>query len=244
MKPASPQAREHMLSRIRKALEAAEDDAERRFAVQKRLHNPPDHVVPEQARAAGEARLALFKEKAKGQGMTVAEARQAADVPELIAEFLRAGNLGTSLAMGFDPWLATLPWGRAPHLQRRTGKAEAADEVSLSRAFAAAAETGTLVLTSGRDNPTTLNFLPETHIVVLEASALAAGYEEIWSRLEALHGHRELPRTVNFISGPSRTADIEQTIVMGAHGPRRVHVILVGGAGETMDKLRLERAKG
>ena len=52
-------------------------------------------------------------------------------------------------------------------------------------------------------------------------------YEDAWDRLRAAEGEGRLPRTVNFITGPSRTGDIEQTIQMGAHGPRRLHVILV-----------------
>ena len=82
-------------------------------------------------------------------------------------------------------------------------------------------------LTSGADNPTTLNFLPETHIVVIREKDILGSYEDAWNALRKLYGARAMPRTVNLISGPSRTADIEQIIVMGAHGPRRLHVIVV-----------------
>ena len=91
----------------------------------------------------------------------------------------------------------------------------------------AVAETGTLVLLSGPDNPTTINFLPETHIVVLRAHDIVGPYEAAWNALREIYGERSLPRTVNLISGPSRTADIEQTIIMGAHGPKRLHVVIV-----------------
>ena len=83
------------------------------------------------------------------------------------------------------------------------------------------------MLASGPAAPTTLNFLPENHIVVLKASQVVGPYEDAWDRLRAANGEGRLPRTVNFITGPSRTGDIEQTIQMGAHGPRRLHVILV-----------------
>jgi L-lactate dehydrogenase complex protein LldG len=130
--------------------------------------------------------------------------------------------------MGSDELLAVAPWEKTPALERLSGPANGDDLVSVSRAQTGAAETGTLFLTSGPENPTTLNFLPETHIAVIRADDLVGSYEEAWNRLRAKYGEGELPRTVNLISGPSRTADIEQTMVMGAHGPRRLHVIIVG----------------
>jgi L-lactate dehydrogenase complex protein LldG len=82
-------------------------------------------------------------------------------------------------------------------------------------------------LISGPDNPTTLNFLPETHIVVLPKSAVTGSYEDVWDRLRQHVGEGVMPRTVNLVTGPSRTGDIEQTIELGAHGPRRLHIILL-----------------
>jgi L-lactate dehydrogenase complex protein LldG len=80
------------------------------------------------------------------------------------------------------------------------------------------------MLRAGPDHPTTLNFLPDTHIVVLRASRVVGPYEDGWARLREAGA---MPRAVNFVSGPSRTADIEQTIQLGAHGPRRLHIVLV-----------------
>ena len=95
------------------------------------------------------------------------------------------------------------------------------------------AETGTLMMTSGPDHPSTLNFLPETHIVVLPAERIGGAYEEGWAHLRAEGGPDAdasfMPRTVNLVTGPSRTADIEQTIALGAHGPRRLHIVIVEG---------------
>ena len=111
--------------------------------------------------------------------------------------------------------------------------------MSLTPCLAAIAETGTLMLVSGADTPTTLNFLPDTHIVVLRAGQVVAGYEDGWDLVRARAGGdpASWPRTVNLITGPSRTGDIEQRIQLGAHGPRRLHVVLVescGGAGGSM----------
>ena len=83
------------------------------------------------------------------------------------------------------------------------------------------------MLTSGPDTPTTLNLMPDTHIVVMRADQIVGPYEDAWDRLRARQGDKALPRTVNFITGPSRTGDIEQRIELGAHGPRRLHIVLV-----------------
>jgi L-lactate dehydrogenase complex protein LldG len=127
-----------------------------------------------------------------------------------------------------DPVLEDLPWDREPHLERLIGPSDGRDPVALSHAFAGVAETGTLVLLSGPDNPTTLNFLPDTHFVMVSAADIAGDYETVWARIRAQYGPGALPRTVNFITGPSRSADIEQTLILGAHGPRALHILAIG----------------
>jgi L-lactate dehydrogenase complex protein LldG len=98
----------------------------------------------------------------------------------------------------------------------------------VSHAFGGVAETGTLIVASGPDNPTTLNFLPDTHIVVIDAKDIAGDYETVWQRVRETFGDA-LPRAINMITGPSRSADIGQILILGAHGPRRLHVLVVGG---------------
>jgi L-lactate dehydrogenase complex protein LldG len=95
----------------------------------------------------------------------------------------------------------------------------------VSGAFAAIAETGTLVFASAPDTPSTVSLLPETHVAVVSARRMVAHMEDAWALARA--ELRQLPRAINFVSGPSRTADIDQTIVLGAHGPYRVHIIVV-----------------
>ena len=101
----------------------------------------------------------------------------------------------------------------------------------MTGAFAGIAETGTLMLASGPDNPTTLNLLPDNHIVLLQHKKIVGSYEDSWSALRKAQsgrrGKRTMPRTVCFVTGPSRSADIEQTLLLGAHGPRRLHIILL-----------------
>lgn len=222
------QKRTAVLGAIRGALEAGDTDKRRRATVQKRLERHPANLVPAGAKLDKSARLARFTESLEGQGAKVSRVKKAKDIPETVAGYLRENNLPAEFRAGADPVLAGIPWNKTPSLTRHEGRGSADDAVTISRATAAAAETGTLFLTSGADNPTTLNFLPDTHIAVIRADDILGSYEDAWNALRNIYGEGSLPRTVNLISGPSRTADIEQTIVMGAHGPRRLHVIIVG----------------
>jgi len=171
--------------------------------------------------------LKLFRGFLEKESATVIEVDRKHDIPSAIANYLRTNNLPARIRVGGDAMLTQLPWGSEPHLEMLLGRAQPSDEVGLSHAAAAVAETGTLVLASGPDNPVTLNFLPENHIVVVEERDLVPSYEDAWDRIRARFGSDGMPRTVNFISGPSRTGDIGGRIVMGAHGPRRVCVIVV-----------------
>ena len=132
--------------------------------------------------------------------------------------------------MAPHPELQALPWDERPLLQRREGKAVASDQVTVQHGFAGVAETGTLMLPGGPRRPTTLNLLAETEIVVLRASRIVGAYEEAFDLLRAELAEPAggmLPRNVMLVTGPSRSADIESTLELGAHGPRRLHVVLI-----------------
>ena len=191
------------------------------------------NLIP--ARAASldpAARVDLFVEMAEAVQTTVTRVLSDKEVPAEVARYLAAENLPAEVAMAPDPRLDALPWSERPLLRIRRGKAEPADTVSLTPCLAAVAETGTLMLTSADTTPTTLNFLPDTHIVVLRAGQVVASYEDGWDLLREQSDDKlwGLPRTINFITGPSRTGDIEQRIELGAHGPRRLHVVLIDDA--------------
>lgn len=173
-----------------------------------------------------ETRSARFAEAARGAQATIDRVRRADEVPEAVARFLASAGLPPLVRVDGEITREDIPWARAPGLSLVTGPAEASDKASLTLAFAGVAETGTLVMRSSPDAPTTLHFLPETEIVLLPTSRLVERYEEAWSRLSA-GANETLPRTVNFITGPSRTADIELIMALGAHGPRRLHIILI-----------------
>ncbi len=139
---------------------------------------------------------------------------------------------------GADPYLAALPWTDDARIWCSSrDRRRPSDGAGLSRAIAGVAETGTLVLASGADNPVTLAFLPDTHLVVVARETIVGSYEDAMALVAARSSDRGvLPRTLNLVSGPSRTGDIGGKIVMGAHGPRRLAVILVGARVERLPR--------
>jgi L-lactate dehydrogenase complex protein LldG len=169
--------------------------------------------------------VAHFVEQAKKMATTVDEVTQLADVPAAAARYLASLGLPTQ-AVAWQT-LESFDWTGAG-LSVDFRKPEDRDLVGLTGCFCATAETGTLVLLSGPHTWASGALLPETHIAVVPASRIVAGHEDAFALMRAERG--ELPRAVNFVSGPSRTGDIEQTIILGAHGPYRVHVIVVHGA--------------
>jgi L-lactate dehydrogenase complex protein LldG len=221
-------SRDTIFASIRRSLGVTGTEAPRRAAVAERLARHPVGIVPDRAQREAPERLELFRRMVELAAGTVEEIARPDDVPAAISAFLRAHNLPSALRRGDDPRLAAMPWARERTLTVATGRSDGSDLVAVSHAFGAAAETGTLMLTSGPDNPTTLNFLPDTHIVVVHASDVAGDYETLWRRLRETRRDGSMPRVVNWITGPSRSADIEQTLILGAHGPRRLHVIVVG----------------
>jgi L-lactate dehydrogenase complex protein LldG len=220
----SMDARSQILGGIRTALKRGpiEDDA----ALVERLAQHRRNLIPARTALEPAALLDLFQRMAELGQTSVARVDSAAAVPGAVAEYLARNNLPAELVMAPDPSLDACPWSDQKLLTIRRDKAEDHDAVSVTGAFAGVAETGTLMLISGAATPTTLNFLPDTHIVVLRADQVVGPYEEAWDRLRAA-SPEGLPRTVNFITGPSRTGDIEQRIQLGAHGPRRLHIVLV-----------------
>ncbi len=221
-------ARATVFARIRTALDVDPEDKSGHAFVADRLRRHPRGTVPARAGCYGEQAIGLFIDMLTKQGADVSRVASPKKVVGAIGSYLGSNNLPPRLRMGADPVLAALPWREAWDVERSFGRAEPSDQASLSRAVAGAAETGTLFLVSGKDNPTTLAFLPETHMVLIAVADIVGSYEEAWARLRAMYDEGALPRTVNLISGPSRTADIEQTIVRGAHGPRRLHVLILG----------------
>ncbi|HEY8277179.1 MAG TPA: LUD domain-containing protein [Methyloceanibacter sp.] len=223
--------RAKVLDRIRDALGANAPDMRREVDVRHRLVTHPIGTIPARSLGNHEACLTLFHGMLASQGADVARVHEPEGVVKAIVTYLADLDAPTELRISEEPVLVTLPWLLAPRLKQVYGAPSPSDKVGVSRAIAGVAETGTLILVSGAGNPISLNFLPETHIVLVDAGDIVGSYEEAWDRLRALYGEGTLPRTVNWISGPSRTADIEQTIIRGAHGPKRLIVVILDERG-------------
>ncbi len=222
------EGRERVLGNIRRALHRGPLDEAQQALVNRRLNEHPRGPVPARGQLDAEGRLDLFQQMAEEVSATVDRLDAWTDIPAAVAAYLRKHNMPSALAMAPHPDLTGLQWAwKMPTLVVTEGPAQGHTAVGLSRAFAGVAETGTLVLRSGADSPTTVNFLPDTHIVAVRAEEIAGGFEEVWERLRASLNGRSVPRTVNLITGPSRTADIEQTLQLGAHGPRKLHILVV-----------------
>ncbi|TCF98529.1 hypothetical protein BZM26_25095 [Paraburkholderia strydomiana] len=215
-------ARRNILARIRAAQgrEPEPSPSEREAAADYLARHPSGPRPDMPADLTGR-----FIEEAQKMATTVDTVASLSNVPAAAYRYLADHSLPLqAIAWGT---LQDLRWNDAG-LTVEFRKPKDGDVVGLTGCFCATAETGSLVLLSGPDTYASAGLLPETHIAIVPASRIVAGHEEAFALIRSERG--ELPRAVNFISGPSRTGDIEQTIVLGAHGPYRVHVIVVLGA--------------
>jgi len=211
-------AREEILQRVRAGLGKG-DAAARRAAAEAAMNDPARGPQPRL-----DADLTLrFASKAQYLASSVERVDGPAQVPTAVARYLAGQGLPMQAVVTAD--VAGFDWPGAG-IEIAVRAAVDTDKTGISGCFCAIAETGTLMLLSGPKTPGSVSLLPETHIAIVPVGRIVATMEDSFALLRAEHGN--LPRAVNFISGPSRTGDIEQTIVLGAHGPCRVHLILVG----------------
>lgn len=218
-------ARDEIFSNIRRSLGVRADDAARRAIVRNRIDAATPGIRPVRGEGDLPIRATTFRAQAESVSATVSFVARAEDAPAEIARFLRDHNLPTTLRMGDDARLLSLPWAATPLTVSR-GSSAGDDLNAVSHAESGVAETGTLVIVSGAHNPSTLNFLPDNHIVLLRADDIDATYEDALAKIRERYGKGQMPRTVNLITGPSRSADIEQKLLLGAHGPRRLHIVV------------------
>ncbi len=216
-------ARENILNRIRDAVEPAQqrtypafnfDPEQLPAEVQQRLNRPE---IQTQVSLASDTISELIS-RMEAVNMSVARLQSASEIVPAVEAYL--AQQGIKGGVSVSPSLQSLEWDSSV----RFGPATAHESVSVTSCFAAIAETGSVVTMSGPATPATLNFLPDTHIVVLYESQVVNYMEDVWSKMRLLNA---TPRALNLITGPSRTADIEQQIELGAHGPRSMHILLL-----------------
>jgi L-lactate dehydrogenase complex protein LldG len=152
---------------------------------------------------------------------TVERIGRAAELPGAVRRYLDARGLRPAVTLQPAAALAALDWSG---FELRAAVAH--DEpVAVGVARWGIAETGSLVFHSGADTPILANFLPLHHLVLLPAATIVAHLEDYAA---AAAGERP-PRNVNIITGASGTTDIEGSLVLGAHGPKYLHIVIADG---------------
>lgn len=219
-------ARDRILSKINRQVAQGTPET-RAQTVQDRLNTPTQTAPrPSQSHSVHAAMIEQFTQKATAADATVSRISSLEQLPAALSHELRQRNMGQIVRMGHDPALAPLDWSA---LEVSHGKGRIDEPATLSIAPMATAETGTLGLLSGPHNPVTLTFLGETHFVAIRAEDITPGMEEMWAKFRATGAD---PRTINLVTGPSRSADIGQQLQLGAHGPIALHIFIVGEATE------------
>jgi L-lactate dehydrogenase complex protein LldG len=216
-------ARDNILLRIRKAQGRSGSQPTEAELATVRAAIARREVGPQPAIARASDPVAQFLRECDRVGTTHSHAETLAEVPREVARYLEANGLERRLVAW--PGLAALGWPEAG-VAVDDRPAQGSDRVGLTGSFCAVAETGTVLLLGAARTPKATALLPETHVCIVDRARIVSTMEQAFALLRAEVG--ELPRATWFVSGPSRTADIEQTIVIGAHGPYRTHVVLVG----------------
>ena len=230
LRPLRPSAKGRAMSRdavlgaIRRGLKRGPLPAEIQTALRDGMALHGRRLIPQRTQIPRPQQVAMFAAFIAREFGTVTRVPNEAAVPAALADYLAIQNLPSAAVIAPHPELRAIPWGDRPLLQLREGRAQPTDLVSVQHGFAGIAETGTIMLPSAPERPTTINLLADTAVVVLRASRVVGPYEDAWDMLRAAG---PMPRNVMLVTGPSRSADIEQTLELGAHGPRRLFVILI-----------------
>jgi L-lactate dehydrogenase complex protein LldG len=174
---------------------------------------PAQYVPP----AAPHDLVAVFAERAAAIHAEVRILNKASEIAGAVADLLRAKNLPAEIHIAPDANLADI--GALDVKRTPPGP----DDAALTTAPLAIAETGTLAYPATAENPASWHFRPGFEIAVLKASDIVANMETVIARVKG----KGLPHTLNFVSGPSRTGDIEQTLELGAHGPKALAILIV-----------------
>ncbi|MEG6507396.1 LUD domain-containing protein [Methyloligella sp. 2.7D] len=214
----SADARTQILTRIRTALRQNGAVPMPPAALDRRMTAPPTAPLP----AMEDDRVSRFIAKADANGIAVDHIASLQMLVPALARLLSETGLKADISVA--PALADLDWPKDWQINFAAGRRE--EHLSVTFAAAGIAETGSLVFRSGAGSPATLNFLPDIHVIVLRTGDIAAYPEEVWDRFRA--EGQGWPRAMNVIASPSRTADVGGIVVRPAHGPKAVHLFLLG----------------
>ncbi|MEA3291409.1 MAG: LUD domain-containing protein [Pseudomonadota bacterium] len=212
-------AREDILNTVRRRLNRRQSlEASLQAALEARLRDSRPGPQPEWS----EEVVARFVAKSEAVHCSVAFVDKMSSVPQAVEEYLAEQQLPRELVAAPHPLLTGLDW--LPETAISWQWAEGRDSVGLSVAYAGIAETGTVALLSSESSPASINFLPSAHIIVLQGERILRQQEDLWVLLRS--ESMPMPRALNLVTGPSKTGDVEQTIVYGAHGPSQVHLLI------------------
>ncbi len=157
---------------------------------------------------------------------TVAVVSALSEVPDAVSAFLSIHGLPAKMVMSSTEWMLGLDWN--PDWEMECRRTSAEDAAAVTDVVCAVAESGTFVIASSADVSSTQMFLPENHVVIVDAGQIVRHLDDALTvcaeRIAAS------ARGVHMITGPSKTADVEQTLQYGAHGPRRLHAVIVDSA--------------
>lgn len=213
-------SRTAILSNIRRSLHRSGYSPTERTALDLRLAQPRPNIIPRRGQGSQPEKVERFVSMARASQAIVHRIERLGDVPAAVAKVMADAGFPAEVVVA--PALQFLDW-RLAGVIARFDMAKPDEIAAVTPALWGIAETGTLVTTSSPQRPTSMNFLADLHFMVLTEENVIGAYEEIWARLRQ---DGELPRTVKLITGPSRTGDIEQTLQLGAHGPRHLFVLL------------------
>ena len=214
-------ARSDILKRLRSVLDGGRADGmEPSEIVQSRLVERPRGPQP----AWSEDLLTRFNQRMESAAASVGGVADRRSLTEAVQAYLQRHQLPAQLVAAPHPLLADLSWPEPINVEHRA--IDNQDLTAISVAFAGIAETGSVMMLSGAATPTRINFLPDNFLCVVARKRIVPRIEDAWELIRKEQGG--MPRTVNLVTGPSRTADVEQTIQLGAHGPRRMHVLVLG----------------
>jgi L-lactate dehydrogenase complex protein LldG len=171
--------------------------------------------------------LTHFQQRAKAAAAQVRILSGAEEIPAAIADALRSRNLPAILHLPPDPLFDEMSWSSAPGLSI-VHEAPGPDDVAVAIAPHAIAETGTLIYPASPSRPASWHFRPGVEFALLAADDIRADLEEV---LVEITKRGALPSTTNLVTGPSRTGDIEQTLELGAHGPKELVILIVPSLG-------------